>query len=143
MRYRLYTCLYHDVFVFSPTLEGVGFTICFTIHNTMTTICFTICLCISPDLDGNRGTKKKKHCAPRDPQRVLICFTICLFISPDLDGQRAPKINPATLCPDHLKTMMHCGLVLIDSTPTEHSNPSSLWFWRSGGNPCIGMRRCI
>jgi hypothetical protein len=31
------------------------------------TICFTICLCISPDLDG-------------------ICFTICLFISPDLDG---------------------------------------------------------
>jgi len=34
-------------------------------------ICFTICLFISPDLDGHRAT---------------ICFTICLFISPDLDG---------------------------------------------------------
>jgi hypothetical protein len=32
------------------------------------TICFTICLFISPDLDGNRGTSTKK-CAPRDPQR--------------------------------------------------------------------------
>jgi hypothetical protein len=32
--------------------------------------CFTICLFISPDLDGYR--------AP-------ICFTICLFISPDID----------------------------------------------------------
>jgi len=40
-------------------------------------ICFTICLFISPDLDGHR--------AP------TICFTICLFISPDLDGYRAPK----------------------------------------------------
>jgi hypothetical protein len=29
-------------------------------------VCFTICLCISPDLDGNRGTKKMRHCAPRD-----------------------------------------------------------------------------
>ena len=34
------------------------------------TLCFTIFLFISPDLDG-------------------ICFTICLFISPDLDGNRA------------------------------------------------------
>ena len=43
------------------------------------TICFTICLLISPDLDN------------RAPQISSICFTICLFINPDLDGHRAPK----------------------------------------------------
>jgi hypothetical protein len=50
---------------------------------TVLTICFTICLCISPDLDGNRGIKM--FCS--------ICFTICLFISPDLDGSRALKTS--------------------------------------------------
>jgi hypothetical protein len=38
------------------------------------TICFTICLFISPDLDDMFRN---------------VCFTICLFISPDLDGNRA------------------------------------------------------
>ena len=38
-----------------------SFTICFT-------ICFTVCLCISPDSDGNQGTKNE-----------TLCFTICLW----------------------------------------------------------------
>jgi hypothetical protein len=29
------------------------------------TICFTICLCISPDFDGNRGTKNETLCPER------------------------------------------------------------------------------
>jgi hypothetical protein len=42
-----------------------GFTICLCFSPLCHTICFTICLCmfiticISPDLDGNRGTKMK------------------------------------------------------------------------------------
>jgi len=38
------------------------------------TVCLTVCLFISPDLDG--------FISP-------VCFTACLFISPDLDGYRA------------------------------------------------------
>jgi hypothetical protein len=44
------------------------------------TMCFTICSCISPDLDGNRGTTKM---CPERP--VLVCS--------DLDGYRAPKMK--------------------------------------------------
>jgi hypothetical protein len=53
------------------------------------TICFTICLCISPDLDGFTicfGNHDMFH--DMFGNRVTICFTICLFISPDLDGLR-------------------------------------------------------
>jgi hypothetical protein len=32
---------------------------CFATRQSCFTICFTICLCISPDLDGNRGTKNE------------------------------------------------------------------------------------
>jgi hypothetical protein len=53
----------------------------------MFTVCFTICLFISPDLDGHRAPKKSM--TPESPRYV--CFTICLFISPDLDGHRAPE----------------------------------------------------
>jgi hypothetical protein len=71
-------------------------------------LCFTICLCISPDLDGYRYQgNKNETLTPRDrfiggwpaslkqrtvsfeallPVSFTICFTICLFISPDLDG---------------------------------------------------------
>jgi hypothetical protein len=38
------------------------------------TICFTICLCISPDLDGNRGTKNETlwpDCPDRDLAVIL------------------------------------------------------------------------
>jgi len=45
------------------------------------TICFTIYLFISPDLDGHRAPKNGS------------CFTVCLLISPDLDGYRAPKMK--------------------------------------------------
>jgi hypothetical protein len=60
---------------------------------------FTICLCISPDLDGYKGTKNETL-TPQDPQQVPIrydmcvsrvCFTICLCISPDLDGYQGNK----------------------------------------------------
>jgi hypothetical protein len=64
-------------------------TICFTICLCILRyVCFTICLCISPDLDGNRGTKKW-NTVPRETW--TICFTICLCISPDLDGKRGTK----------------------------------------------------
>jgi hypothetical protein len=36
--------MFHGMFVYQSVLRR--------------SICFTICLCISPDLDGNRGTKK-------------------------------------------------------------------------------------
>jgi hypothetical protein len=49
-------------------------------HDMFGMLCFTICLFISPDLDGQRAPK-------------CYVFTICLFNSPDLDGQRAPKIR--------------------------------------------------
>jgi hypothetical protein len=66
-------------------------------HDMLVPICFTICLFISPDLDGNRGTTKKKMCPdgmfPERPDMFPICFTICLFISPDLDGSRALKTS--------------------------------------------------
>jgi len=42
-------------------------------------MCFTMCLFISPDLNGHRAPKN----------RARYVFTICLFISPDLDGHRA------------------------------------------------------
>jgi hypothetical protein len=56
-------------------------------------VCFTICLCISPDLDGMfvclfPGTEARLRFKG---STMMICFTICSFISPDLDGQRAPK----------------------------------------------------
>ena len=47
---------------------------------------FTICLFISPDLDGHRAPKNRALTLFHD----RVCFTICLFISPDLDGHRAP-----------------------------------------------------
>ena len=34
------------------------------------TICFTICLCVSPDLDGNWGTKNETMCPDR-PDETL------------------------------------------------------------------------
>jgi hypothetical protein len=37
-------------------------------------LCFTICLCISPDLDGNRGTKNDALCPERPtkgPERLV------------------------------------------------------------------------
>jgi hypothetical protein len=51
----------------------------------MATICFTICLFISPDLDGHRAPNGRSR---TDVSRM---FHECLFISPDLDGHRAPK----------------------------------------------------
>jgi hypothetical protein len=64
------------------------------------TICFTICLCISPDLDRYQGTKNETL-SPRDPQRVpkpksTICFTICLCNSPDLDEYQGNKNETLT-----------------------------------------------
>ena len=56
--------MFHDMFVHDMFVSLVR----------TQTVCFTICLFISPDLDG-------------------ICFTICLFISPDLDGHRAPQLR--------------------------------------------------
>jgi hypothetical protein len=66
------------------------------------TICFTICLFISLDLDGQRapdmfhphqGIKTRFHFRKGPVQRYV--STVCFFISPDLDGNRAPEgINP-------------------------------------------------
>ena len=53
---------------------------------------FTICLFISPDLDGHRAPQIRRHRAS------TICFTICLFISPDLDRYRAPRKACFTIC---------------------------------------------
>jgi hypothetical protein len=73
--------MFHDIFL-QPT---ICFTVCLMFAHVEPCVelgmercmfsrydvaeCFTICLFISPDLDGNRGTSTKK-CAPRDPQRV-------------------------------------------------------------------------
>ena len=73
-------------------------------------VCFTVCLFISPDLDGYRASLTLRdpeickvptpkyeaaalheHLSTGYPSLTTICFTICLFISPDLDGHRAPK----------------------------------------------------
>ena len=83
----------------------------------------SVCLCVSPDLDGYRYRATGQEERNIDPERptkgpkthmicfvsrcvcfticfdnftieiVVACFTICLFISPDLDGHRAPKMK--------------------------------------------------
>jgi hypothetical protein len=39
-------CLFHDMFVYD-------------VHDMFVYICFTMCLCISPDLDGYQGTENE------------------------------------------------------------------------------------
>ena len=83
------------------------FTMCFVYFST---ICFTICLFISPDLDGHRaqGTKNEML-SHRDPQKVsrpkYEATALCSHrsigypnptngqYSPDLDGYRALKLT--------------------------------------------------
>jgi hypothetical protein len=68
-------------------------------------MCFTMCLCISPDLDGFKALNENVSRYVCWYVCFTVCFTICftvclvsryvfticLFISPDLDGHRAPK----------------------------------------------------
>jgi hypothetical protein len=113
----------HDVFSVRVCLRCSG--------KFVEEICFTICLCISPDLDGSRGTTKmcpEKHtryvsryvCSlvrtytgKGHPKQGTICFTICLFISPDLDGNRGTR----KMCPG-INDMFHDMFVLQDKEIT-------------------------
>ena len=64
-----------------------------------TRIAATMCLFISPDMDGHRAPKMKycsrsgffnRHDMFHDMSVHIVkhdMFTICLFISPDIDGQ--------------------------------------------------------
>jgi hypothetical protein len=66
-------------------------------------ICFTICLCISPDLDGNRGTKNETCISPdlvvarvRHFRHFTICSRVCFnFLAWCFSNQRGPA--PSTL----------------------------------------------
>jgi hypothetical protein len=42
-------------------------------HDEANKDCFTVCFFISPDLDGNQGTKNE-----------TLDFRLCLFISPEM-----------------------------------------------------------
>ena len=57
------------------------------------TICFTICLFTSPDLDGNTGRPPRKAFISPDDMFVFticlftICFTICLLVDMTADPE--------------------------------------------------------
>ena len=66
---------FHDMFVWGVTFHDMFhdvlcvpqmFTIMFRNTSCLQTICFTICLFISPDLDGHRAPKNESF-TPRDP----------------------------------------------------------------------------
>jgi hypothetical protein len=63
-------------------------------------------LCISPDLDGKRGTTKMCPGRPtQGPDMFRYVFTICLCISPDLDGNR----GTTKMCPGMFSRETHKG----------------------------------
>ena len=65
------------------------------------TICFTICLFISPDLDGHRAPKMK-YC-PRDPQMALLSM-----------GKRVQKITLLSIVkPKHFR-ILECRRSVLD-----------------------------
>ena len=108
---------------------------------------FTICLFISPDLDGHRAPKMKYcprrgHCLTLSSKYMFhdmfiyplirtkpyaICFTICLCISPDLDGYRAPKksINPER--PRKRESLMYGNRQLRNITQTVRERKFNVW----------------
>jgi hypothetical protein len=104
------------------------------------TICFTICLFISPDLDSSLTI-----CAPH------VCFTICLFISPDLDGNRGTSTKKTSCLSRYVFTICfeffsvrHTGQQ--EYTPSVGRESCKLWRVRLGGRRTmcrIGLVICI